>query len=523
MTSRRLTHRQVLVDWEQFAINKLLNLEKVMPGLVQRRVVTNKTGKRILKHDNADVLLGILKQKSVETFVDFLAALAESFPDCERHRDLVNVMSESLELIDLTGASAATRVAMQEVIAEAAPKKPEAPLPDPQQMQSESVSEDLPVLADELAATRLTSGTSVSSIEDSEVVKSKGASTSASATEVSTARDQEGAVTLDPTGRRFIEPYRSWQFTKEGGRLHCPTHGIIGHIPASAVPAGIENFEIRMKAFMQGDFTFPPDVQPCTAVVEFTLHPHFVFVEDITIKLPHCVDIDSEVDPEAFCLLRASDECAPKFEFTEVVKAEDSDGFHVVAKLRHFSRCVGARKRRHRSRSRNAGSISKSSPNSVKMIKQRKHPNVIKRGSSTSLCSSLSSTGQSSCELDLGQEMGSPTLSQRLPRQEAFDHDMGRNILVRQQSSSEDSVVGSCACLELCIVQCVPHRYPEGWETSFLLSCAHPTGIYVSQSRLDKFYGSYIYNNCMLHFPDWWQGIYVIPNVCTAVKFGMHP
>ena len=64
MTSRRLTHRQVLVDWEQFAIKKLLNLERVMPGLVQRGVVTNKTGRRILKHDDADVLLSILKQKS---------------------------------------------------------------------------------------------------------------------------------------------------------------------------------------------------------------------------------------------------------------------------------------------------------------------------------------------------------------------------------------------------------------------------------------------------------------------------
>ena len=73
-----------------------------------------------------------------------------------------------------------------------------------------------------------------------------------------------------------------------GGSFRCPAHGIVVHIPASAVPPGIENLEVRIKVFMQGNFTFPPDVQLCTAVVEFSPSLSFQFTEDITVKIPHC-------------------------------------------------------------------------------------------------------------------------------------------------------------------------------------------------------------------------------------------
>ena len=503
----RFSHKQVVEDWEQHAIKKLLKLEKVMPGLVERKVILNKLGKKIVKHGDMDTFLGILKEKSLERFVDFLQALAETFPSCEDHRELVNVMRESLEYMDLTGAAATTSAAIQEVIAKAAQKQVETPLPDPRQMQPENVL-DLPILADEPVATTFTSVASDVSSTESEVVKSKATGTS----EAGTAQKLRGDITFDLSACTYVEPCRSWQFTRkgivrEGGLFHCPAHGIIGHIPATAVPPWINNFEIGMKVFMWGDFRFPADVEPCTAVVEFTLHPHFVFIEDITVKIPHCVG--GEIDPEAFCLLTASDEHAPMFEFTDLgAKTVDSDSYHVVGKLRHFSRNVGARKKRRqsRSRTRSTGSISKkkATPN----LKFRKKTTLadFKRQSS-----SLSSTGnsfESSCE-DQGdsplisqtsQEANTncPTPSRHLPRQEALDTGSDHNgtrVLVSQQSSGDDG-----GCCELCVVQCMLHECNEGWETIFFLSCAHPTGMQVSYTKKKSHACYFQFGNNLIYY-----------------------
>ena len=537
-TGTPISHNRALVDWEQEAIPTLLKLEKVMPGLLQRKVVSKKKiGKRIVEQKEFSTLLGILKAKPIEVFVGFLQALADTFPECETHRELVLKMRDSLERIYFSPGSEAHRAAIQEVITRAAVEDrptqsevqssvreelPTAGEPDLTkvadsgivskdalteesasqqpadfQMQPENVL-DLPIVADEpVATTRFTSVASDVSSTESEVVKSKATGTS----EAGTAQKLRGDITFDLSACTYVEPCRSWQFTRkgivrEGGLFHCPAHGIIGHIPATAVPPWINNFEIGMKVFMWGDFRFPADVEPCTAVVEFTLHPHFVFIEDITVKIPHCVG--GEIDPEAFCLLTASDEHAPMFEFTDLgAKTVDSDSYHVVGKLRHFSRNVGARKKRRqsRSRTRSTGSISKkkATPN----LKFRKKTTLadFKRQSS-----SLSSTGnsfESSCE-DQGdsplisqtsQEANTncPTPSRHLPRQEALDTGSDHNgVLVSQQSSGDDG-----GCCELCVVQCMLHECNEGWETIFFLSCAHPTGMQVSYILKKKSHACY--------------------------------
>ena len=133
MASRTsISHARVLVDWEQDAIPKLLKLEKVMPGLVQRKVVPKKLSKGIVKNKDFLTLLGILKAKPIEVFVKFLQALADTFPECEAHRGLVLDMRDSLERMHIPQESDTCRVAIQEVIARAELKdQPTAPTPLP--------------------------------------------------------------------------------------------------------------------------------------------------------------------------------------------------------------------------------------------------------------------------------------------------------------------------------------------------------------------------------------------------------
>ena len=52
-----------LTAWEQYAIPKLLKLEKVMPGLVQCKVVPKKLSKGIVKKNDLHNVLGIFKAK----------------------------------------------------------------------------------------------------------------------------------------------------------------------------------------------------------------------------------------------------------------------------------------------------------------------------------------------------------------------------------------------------------------------------------------------------------------------------
>ena len=242
-----------------------------------------------------------------------------------------------------------------------------------------------------------------------------------------------------------------------------------------------------MKVFMQGDFTFPADVEPCTAVVEFSLSPSFEFTEDITVKIPHCVVIDGKVNSHTFCLLKTSKKYAHKF---EVLEARYSNHYHVIARLRHFCKVVGGCKiplhrQRRWSHSDRTG-ISKRRPSSSTrecVRKMRDSPmlqDLVKQSSVTSSVSSSGSFGSSWEEQGTSSVPQSPEIDSsmsccHLTRQEAFDS--GRNsLLVNQQSSSEDAS-GYCY---LYVLQCMPHPCSGGWKTHFLLSCALPTGIRVS-------------------------------------------
>ena len=427
-----ISHARVLVDWEQHALPNLLKLEKVMPGLVQRKVVPKKLSKGIVKKNDLQTFLGILKVKPIEVFVEFLQALADTFPEYEAHRELVLLMRDSLECIIIPPESEACRAAIQEVIARAELKdQPTSPTPHPEPQPGEE---------------------------------------------------------LQKSG--YVEPCRSWGFTKEGGSFYCPAHGIVGHIPSSAIPPDVEKFKVGMKVFMHKDCTFPADVEPCTAIVEFSLSPSFEFAEDITVKIPHCVVIDGKVDPEIFCLLKTTKRGGPKF---EVLEARYSNHYYVVANLRHFCKVVGGcrillhRQRRwSASRSDRTGISKRRSSSSTRDLvkKIRESPNlqdlhIVRQVSSVSSSGSFErSNSWEDHETDSippSPEIDYSMSSCRLTRQKAFDS--GRSsLLVNQQSSSEDAF-GSYS---LYVIQGMPNQCSaEGWKTHFLLSCALPTGMLV--------------------------------------------
>ena len=497
-TGTPISHNRALLDWEQEAIPTLLKLEKVMPGLLQRKVVSKKIGKRIVEQNDFLTLLGILKAKPIEVFVDFLQALADTFPECETHRELVLKMRDSLERIYFSPGSEAHRAAIQEVITRAAVED----RPTQSEVQS-SVTEELPTTGEPDLTKVADSG--IVSKDDEDTLTEESASqqpadfqTHAHAHHVSSTSSSSVAqpTSPDPTSG-YIDPCRSWQFTREGmvqegGLFHCPAHGIIGCIPATAVPPGIDEFEVRMKVFMWGDFKFPDFVEPCTAVLEFSLVPSFEFIEDVTIQIPHCAAVDGEVDSETFCLLKISKRHGP---VPEVLEARCSNRYHVIAKLRHFCKLVGGCKiplvrQRRWSRSNSTGISKKDSPRSTRdCLKKIRHGStsrdlarpcsVTSRQSSPSLTGSSESSweDQGTSPSPIPQTVPqSPISSCHLAGPEAFDIDRN-TLLLNQRSSSEDAIFGSC---NLYIVQCMRHRCTGGWETNFLLSCALPTGMLVS-------------------------------------------
>ena len=119
-------------------------------------------------------------------------------------------------------------------------------------------------------------------------------------------------------------------FTKrEGGTLYSALHGVTVIIPPNAIPEAFSQFSLSMHFYLQQSFTLMDDADPCSVIVWLHQYPHFNFLEDVTVMIPHSAVVD-----DSLCVLTWGKDKQPNLN-TEV-PADFSDGYHAVIKVKHF-------------------------------------------------------------------------------------------------------------------------------------------------------------------------------------------
>jgi len=367
-SSKKVLHWMVLSEFQQFALPKYLNLKDVMPSLIDKKVMPSaKVGRALAAKNDVVKFLSFLKKRSVEDFVIFLETLQESFPVNENYKTLVNIMASWLRNMDLSsGSDFMKRI---ESVVEAAAKI--------EHDQTQVPSTVIPTSS------------------------------------VDTEQTTQMSISRPPKG--FIPPGRTQHFTREeGGTFYCPAHDVTIFIPPNASPSDVLKFAISMRAYVEGPFKVPDDIEPCMPVIWLGVSPPFKFKKQVTLRIPHCAVIDDESD---FCLLRAAENpISSLYEFSEQLEADFSDDYYVVVNLDHFSAVTGGCKKKSSSKQkRRTGSsrrVRKRSSQPVSRSSQRHRFTQGVQLTSAELvrqCSSTSSTGSITPQSSLTSSFDSPT------------------------------------------------------------------------------------------------------------------
>ena len=128
-------------------------------------------------------------------------------------------------------------------------------------------------------------------------------------------------------------------FTNEGGTLYSALHGVTVIIPPNAIPEAFSPFSLSMHFYLQQPFTLMDDADPCSVIVWLHQDPHFHFLEEITVKIPHAAVVDNSL-----CVLTWGKD--KQLNLNTEVPADFSDGYHAVIKVKYFCPNVAARKRK---------------------------------------------------------------------------------------------------------------------------------------------------------------------------------
>ena len=467
-TRGNLSHVQALDDWEQSAIKPYLNVEKVIPGLVSRGVISKKVGRGITKSKELQVqaLMGVLKKKPVGAFVAFVEALGETLSQCEDHKTLLNLMSSSIRRTDLPPQS--TEVI--EAIIQAAKEEKETGLV---MVEKQAVHQTSSPQLRELTAHQL----QLSSVASQSPIH-------------------------PPSG--FIES-RSAYCTRNSVSLYLPESGVSVDIPSQAIPSGIgDRFWLGAFVYLRGPFQVPGGITLCTPIVWFSLYPHFKFKADVTIRIPHSAIIKRSTDLEQFCFLTIPDDppTGPIYNLSKILPADFTDGYHAVAKVRHFSPVSFGRKQEshHDSESGLHGTrsplrkLSQKTKDTTPFLKSLSQRSGSSFGSSQSSfeeqeqCRSTSTLGQG-----CGTSRPMSEVGQSLQNKDEIVSTKDRSSSLELSSSFETSE--SDAVNEFFIARCMPKdRCTEMWEATFMVSYCNSLGLKVKvvyQQNEKKLHYSY--------------------------------
>ena len=519
-----LSYWRVLVDCDD-SLKHRLDLEKVLPALIERKVLPKGLGKVIKKKKDTELLLGWLKQSSFETFIAFLDVL-ESKSEGEEHKDLMKIMSGSLSLMKLNppGSDAAKIVAKFMETAHEEPHKTKVSIEPPTspltQMMEHSelglnTSQCLDGTSPEVESPATETQTSAAVTATQPNIKSFTTSPLANEAEKPLPLlhlSQPSALPVPATQPPVRPPEgyiecKSQFFTRGDDMSHyLPAHGISVTIPLDAMPSTINRFLLSTYVYLQGPFEMADDIELCTPVVWFSVNPSFTFYANVTIKIPHSAIVKGDTPSKQFCLLRAQDLKGPIYELSEeILDADFSDGYHVVAQVRHFSPYAGGyktpTKRRGRSKQRkipgNLSALHKkdsccASKNISKKTAQPKRLRSSSRGSSlessteecpVTPCTTRfddSTSRQPMIETTKQACSNSSEVNQATNSSQGPSQPNEGNIAVSERQPHTSTAPACVNANEFCISRVMPRdRSAQSWEAAFYICYRHPTGVRV--------------------------------------------
>ena len=154
----------------------------------------------------------------------------------------------------------------------------------------------------------------------------------------------QSATDLPPNPSQHFRPQKGQlgnaefgAFTNEGGTLYSALHGVTVIIPPNAIPEVFSRFSLSMHFYLQEPFTLVDNADSCSVIVWIHQEPHFTFLEEITVMIPHAAVVD-----DSLCVLTWGKD--KQLNLNTEVPADFSDGYHAVIKVKHF--CLFSIKRK---------------------------------------------------------------------------------------------------------------------------------------------------------------------------------
>lgn len=271
----------------------------------------------------------------------------------------------------------------------------------------------------------------------------------------------------------FMSDRLAGYFGGEGGTLYSPIHGIEVVMPPGSVPQHINRFSLSLHVYLQGPFVLPDGVVPCSPAVWFTLCPHFEFVENVAIRIPHSASIDDDLDISVYRIPSSSDgRNEPPYYLSEKVTAVECDWYDTVIHVKHFS-------------PHNAGA-SRKGDESVKKVQSQPLKHSLKNPVASGL-KNLSKQKSSSFERDDLTEL---TVKHQISAGACAipnPQDSPNTHTAKHQSQNFDSVtqvqatcVAHCSVNRFCITREMPRdRSTTPWEEKFHVTHSQPSYIWV--------------------------------------------
>jgi hypothetical protein len=472
-----------------------MSLEKIVPAMIKKKLLNRKAGKILQKQNDMGLFIDtVLKKLTLEQFGEFLTVIREIEEESSslemKDRPLMKVLSSQLKNMKLKPEQANVQKIFSEFI-EAADKefKISSQLPSTLSTSSATTTLDGSSTIQSMTAQQSTSASTTTADASTSsmvngcktlTVTSRENDTDSRSEDVSEAPGLQAAVALE--GRRpfpygYLSGCKSRSFTRAGGMLYSPEHGVTVIIPEGAIPASVNAFVLGIYVYMRGPFILPENTQLCSPIVWFHHQPRFRFEADVTIKIPHCA-IVAAVQPKSCngsaSLIEENDllsvvtveegmgeGVATQYSLTRHLPADFSDGYHALFTVRHFSphTVVKCGQNQHQSPTRKRLGSNESSG-----VRKRTYSN------SSTVVNNLPGKGQ--------------TTTKDLQKSGSLEDELYQ---VKHGESRKGSGGGVEARGELrfCIARCMPvDRSTGNWDVNFLISHWHPTGIKVILTSL---------------------------------------
>ena len=464
--SAGVRHGRVIVDCE-LAIREHLDLEKVVPAMIDKKLFPKKVGKAFLKKKDESgtkaLFVDCLKKLTLEQFGEFLTIVKSVEEERDSERSIMKLLSSSLKMMKLQPGSNVHRVVSDFI---AAADKMETSTQEHTRTTVRSMQTKIEESS--CPATNIAQDTRVQSSE----IRSVGEAAKVSSKPFKVSSDQSTsqiAATTRPHG--FQSGCRTRSFTREGGLLYSPEHGVTVIIPPAAVPSSVEKFVLGVYVYLSGPFSLPKNVQPCSPVVWFHLHPRFTFEADVTVKIPHCAAISQQLrtgepstasseDEGSLYVLTIEEEKENEeshYDLSRCIEADFNDGYHAVFAVRHFS------------------------PHTVVESQPRcKSPLRNRLGSSESAGVKKKKSTQDSSSAANRLPCKSVTTKDLTKKGSLQDEEDELYQVTQGRSNSEERRVKQVD-LKFCMARCMPmERSCGSWTVDFIISHFHPTGVHVS-------------------------------------------